>query len=143
MTALSAYLTNKNVKKILSRKPVDAGFSLIELVVVVAVLAILAAIAIPAFTSINDKARASAAANTLANVVKECAVEIANTGSGNYNGFDLDGYAPIAAAACPATGIITLSVDPPNSNLPSFSYNWASGAKNCSPDVQNCSGGFW
>jgi len=143
MTAFSAYLTNKDVKKILSRKPADAGFSLIELVVVVAVLAILAAIAIPSFTSINDKARASAAANTLANVVKECAVEIANTGSGSYNSFDLDGYAAITGAACPPTGTTTLTVDPINTNLPSFTYNWGTGAKTCTPNVQNCSNGVW
>ena len=91
MTALQAYLRNSKTRRVLSKKPGEAGFSLIELVVVVAVLAILAAIAIPAFTSISDKARASAAANTMATIVKECAVKL-NDGGGTYNVPTLDGY---------------------------------------------------
>ena len=59
MSLLQAYLRNPKTQRVLSRKPGDKGFSLIELVVVVAVLAILAAIAIPSFTSINDKLRCS------------------------------------------------------------------------------------
>jgi type IV pilus assembly protein PilA len=78
MLAFQAYLTSPKTRKVLSRRPGDQGFSLIELVVVVAVLAILAAIAIPAFTSINDKAAVSAAQNTLVQIVKECAVKKAN-----------------------------------------------------------------
>ena len=55
MTFLQAYLKNPKTKKVLSKKPGDEGFSLIELVVVVAVLAVLSAIAIPSFMSIADK----------------------------------------------------------------------------------------
>lgn len=78
MSLLQAYLQKPSTQRVLSRKPGEKGFSLIELVVVVAVLAILAAIAIPAFTSINDKAAVAAAQNTLAQIVKECAVKKAN-----------------------------------------------------------------
>ena len=91
MTALQAYLQNSKTRKVLSKKPGEAGFSLIELVVVVAVLAILSAIAIPAFQSISEKARAAAASNTMATIVKECAVKL-NDGGGNYNSPSLDGY---------------------------------------------------
>jgi len=98
MTALQAYLQNSKTRKVLSKKPGEAGFSLIELVVVVAVLAILAAIAIPAFTSISEKARAAAASNTVATIVKECAVKL-NDGGGTYRVPSLDGYRDNAVAA--------------------------------------------
>jgi len=143
MNAFTTYLSSPKTQKVLSKKPSDSGFSLIELVVVVAVLAILAAIAIPAFTSINDKARAAAASNTLAQLVKECAVKIANSGSGTYNGFDLDGYAAVTGAACPTTGTLTVSVSPANAQLPAFTYDFATGAKTCTPNVQNCNSGSW
>jgi len=92
MSAFSAYLSNPKTQKILTRKPGDEGFSLIELVVVVAVLAILAAIAIPAFTSINDKAAVSAAQNTLVQIVKECAVKKANGEALNFTPPNLNSY---------------------------------------------------
>ncbi len=93
MTALQAYLQNSKTRKVLSKRPGEAGFSLIELVVVVAVLAILSAIAIPAFTSISEKARAAAAANTLATIVKECAVKLNdNPATATYNIPTLNGY---------------------------------------------------
>ena len=83
MTALQAYLQNSKTRKVLSKKPGEAGFSLIELVVVVAVLAVLAAIAIPAYTNITEKGRTSAAKTALANAAKECAVSTADEGAAN------------------------------------------------------------
>ena len=82
MTPLQAYLNSPRARRALSKKPGEEGFSLIELVVVVAVLAVLSAIAIPSFTNISGKARATAAANTLPTIAKECAAKIADTGSG-------------------------------------------------------------
>ena len=92
MTILQVYLNRSETQKVLSKKPGEEGFSLIELVVVVAVLAILAAIAIPSFTSINDKAKASAAMNTLAQIAKECAVKDANNETEVFNMPNLSGY---------------------------------------------------
>ena len=49
MLTLNNYLKNEKVQKVLSKKPGEEGFSLVELVIVIAVLAILAAVPIPAF----------------------------------------------------------------------------------------------
>ena len=81
MSLLQAYLRNPKTQRVLSRKPGDKGFSLIELVVVVAVLAILAAIAIPNFTSISADAAHAAAKNTLSVIAKECSVNFAQNSS--------------------------------------------------------------
>jgi len=74
----SAYLNTNKVKKILSTKPGEEGFSLIELVVVIAVLAILSAVAIPAFQGVQANGKASAVKNALVNGVKECSVRDAD-----------------------------------------------------------------
>jgi type IV pilus assembly protein PilA len=125
----------------LANKPFEQGFSLIELVVVVAVLAILSAIAIPSFTSINDKARASAATNTIATVAKECAVKYANgEAAPTFAAVTLDGYASFtsltsgvsSATACTKTGTIVATSTNPATTIPSFVYNTSTGAKTCS-----------
>ena len=67
MTILSNYLKSQKVQKVLTTKPGEEGFSLIELVVVIAVLAILSAVAIPSFTNVQANARASAVQNGLVN----------------------------------------------------------------------------
>ena len=99
MTAFKSYLNSKKVKRVLSTRPGDEGFSLIELVVVIAVLAILAAVAIPAFNGIQNDARASAVKSGMANGIKECLVlqargdttlafADAKAFAGDYNGYD-------------------------------------------------------
>lgn len=84
MTLLKAYLSTPFAQRALKTKSGEQGFSLIELVVVVAVLAILSAIAIPSFLSINDEARVAGTKNTLATLVKECAVKLSSTGAKTY-----------------------------------------------------------
>ncbi|PYE01069.1 prepilin-type N-terminal cleavage/methylation domain-containing protein [Prochlorococcus marinus] len=78
MLTFQSFLSSPKIRKTLSLKPGDEGFSLIELVVVVAVLAVLSAIAIPSFTSMTTKARNAAAKSTIATIAKECAVRYAN-----------------------------------------------------------------
>jgi len=107
MTALQAYLQNSKTRKALSKKPGEAGFSLIELVVVVAVLAVLAAIAIPAYNNITEKGRTSSGKTALANVTKECAVSKADTGTASHtalvDGSGLFYTAGLTATTCSGT----------------------------------------
>ena len=77
MLTLSNYLKNERIQKVLSKKPGEEGFSLVELVIVIAVLAILAAVAIPAFQGVQARAKTAAVKNGLVNGVKECVVSSA------------------------------------------------------------------
>ena len=137
MTFLQAYLNSPKARKVLSKKPGEEGFSLIELVVVVAVLAVLSAIAIPSFMSIADKARSAAAANTVAQVAKECAVKITNdpTTTQTYSAVKLDGYTTFTVNSsttnCSDTGLI-VATSSDAGKYPTFTYNIATGAKTCS-----------
>ena len=100
MTVFKNYLNSRKVQKILSTRPGEEGFSLIELVVVIAVLAILAAVAIPAFNGIQNDAKASAVKSGMANGIKECLVRQARgqtlafldakAFSGEYNGYTVE-----------------------------------------------------
>ena len=166
MTPLQAYLNSPKTRRALSRKPGEEGFSLIELVVVVAVLAVLSAIAIPSFTNISGKARATAAANTLATMAKECAAKIADTGVGASATFQipaLDGYrtanrsgfflggSKIAAGTqnvqCSETVAIEFRSDS-TAIYPDFSYNTSSGQKTCTATAataenRGCNNSVW
>ena len=156
MTLLSSYLSKERVKKVLSLKPGQEGFSLIELVVVVAVLAVLSAIAIPNFQSMTQKARAAAASNTVATLAKECAVKYANgEASPTFAAVSLDGYrtsglksgevggdaftwkdgtTPSATACVKGSGKIIRATSDSISTYPTFEYNVYSGAKTCKVD---------
>ena len=137
MLAIQSYLRQPKVQKVLKKKPGEEGFSLIELVVVVAVLAILAAIAIPSFTSLNAEAKVAGAKTTLANLAKECAVQLVD--SDPSNSYQFATYAPNgfvlsttgADGTCALSDVYTLTPDP--NELPTFNYNAANGEKTCAP----------
>ena len=125
MTAFKAYLNSKKVQKVLSKRPGEEGFSLIELVVVIAVLAILAAVAIPAFNGIQNDARASAVKSGMANGIKECLVQqargvtplnfaLSNAFEGDYNSYTLGRWNAVNTHI--AVGGGTTTVDGPAAN---------------------------
>ena len=64
----------------LFHKEEEEGFSLIELVVVVSVLAVLAAIALPTFSCITRKAKATSALAAMRQIKTECSVKIISVG---------------------------------------------------------------
>ena len=161
MSTLQAYLNSSKARKALSTKPGEEGFSLIELVVVVAVLAALSAIAIPNFVNMSEKARAVAAANTVATVAKECAVKIAeDVSSPAFGEVTLAGYSHLkftgggtgesaSTTACYSSGTIK-ATSSDEKKYPSFIYNASTGAKTCDATSGNpaatgrgCTSGKW
>ena len=125
MTALQAYLQNSKARKVLSKKPGEAGFSLIELVIVVAILAILAALGIPAFNNAQVRAREASAKTGLATAYKECEVSkllgtashtiLVDGGGINYDGFAItagcDASTATAFTSAATTGGATYRID--------------------------------
>ena len=143
MTTFHTFLNSSKTKEVLSRKPGEEGFSLIELVVVVAVLAILAAIAIPSFTAIQDNAAQAAAKNTIATIAKECAVRRANMEAGtatyifnvpNLNSYTITPTSAAGTGSCAGTAAKTIIATgvATNTMIPSIiNYNVDTGLKSC------------
>ena len=131
MTLLENFLKTKKANIVLTTKPGEEGFSLVELVVVIAVLAILSAVAVPAFVGVQANARAAAVKNGLVNGIKECVVlesdnkdpldTSAQSYQGNYTGYTLaagastscyDHYAgPSTSAKQAKESAFTISMD--------------------------------
>ena len=151
MSLLQAYLQKPSTQRVLSRKPGEKGFSLIELVVVVAVLAILAAIAIPAFTSINDNAAQAAAKNTIAQIAKECAVKKANNETPlTFNVPNINSYTITPANGdCSAASFIATKEPGAAAELPGtityINTGANKGQKTCvaGTNLAFCDGGTW
>jgi len=125
MNILTQYLANPKTRRVLAKKPTDAGFSLIELVVVVAVLAVLVAVALPNFQSITHKARVNQGKNALVTALKECNVTEADTGTATYTVPTVDQYT--WSGSCTAGFAITSD----GGIYPKFDLS-AAGAKTCS-----------
>lgn len=138
---LDQFISDPRVKKALSTKPGEEGFSLIELVVVIAVLAILSAVALPNFLGVQKDGQVATAKNTLATMVKECVTSgLRGTGTSfasvQSTKGKLNGYTMSALAATGATNTCYQGIAAGSNDLPDYviSYDSTTGvtSKTCS-----------
>ena len=151
MSLLQAYLRNPRTQRVLSRKPNEKGFSLIELVIVIAVLAVLIVIALPNFQGVTDDAAASAGKKYLVDAYTEC--NIARTrglaGSTTVTAPTINGgtFSTTTAITCPTAVGTTQTFTPSLTSIPTFTVDLYSGAKTCVTAGRgtgyNCNSGQW
>ena len=155
MELLKNYYSTQHVKKVLSKKPGDEGFSLVELVVVIAVLAILSAVAIPAFQGVQARAKTSAVKNGLVNGIKECIVSDgldAGTGfsvsqayRGSYTGYNVVELPSRSGTCYAAQASLITAADTLVYPWFSINYNQTTGVttKLCDTNKIGCKNGTW
>jgi prepilin-type N-terminal cleavage/methylation domain-containing protein len=132
MPLLQAFLIQPSTRRILRKRSGDQGFSLIELVVVVAVLAVLAAIALPNFLNVNKDAQISSAKNTLATIVKECAVKEARVGSATIGTSGGSGTAqPVSSVGANLNGYTITTASDPNTRALTPTLQGSAGTTSC------------
>ena len=137
----SKYTSDPRVKQVLSARPGDEGFSLIELVVVIAVLAILAAVALPNFLGVQKDGQVTVAKNTLATMVKECVTSGLRGGGTNFASIQttqgtLNGYSMSATGTTCYQGAAAGTGDLPDYFI-AYDQNTGDTVKTCDTDAND------
>lgn len=133
MSLLTAYLSRPATQRVLSKKPGQKGFTLIELVVVIAILAVLIVVALPNFQGVTDDAAAAAGKKHLVDAFTQC--EVARTrgvaSTVTVPVINRGVFTNLGPITCPTAAGPTQTFTPGLATIPTFSIELYTGNKTC------------
>ena len=91
----------------------NAGFTLVEIMIVVAIIGLLAAIAIPNFVKARNTSQANACINNMRQIdsgIQQWALEKGKSDSAKATSADVSGYVKGGYPTCPSAGIYTIGL---------------------------------
>ena len=130
---LTAYLSKPATQRVLSKKPGQEGFTLIELVVVIAILAVLIVVALPNFQGVTDDAATAAGKKHLVDAFTQC--EVARTrgvaSAVTVPVINRGTFTSLGPITCPIGTGTTQTFTPGLGTIPTFSIELYTGKKTC------------